>query len=141
MVQITKKLEIPDKEIRFTFSRSRGPGGQNVNKVNTRATLRFDISSSSSLTPEQKRALKKKLHNRITKNGVLTISSDRFRSQKANREDSLRRFVELLALALKPNPKRKKTSVPLALKERRLKEKKHRSMIKKERSKNFLKEW
>ncbi len=141
MVKITKKLEIPDEEIRFTFSRSSGPGGQNVNKVNTKATLRFEINSSKGLTPEQKKVLKRRLHNRISQNGVLTVSSDRFRSQRANREEALRRFVELLTKALKPRPKRKKTSVPRAARERRLREKKHRSRIKAARRKDLSGEW
>ncbi len=141
MVKITKKLEIPDEEIRFTFSRSSGPGGQNVNKVNTKATLRFDINSSKGLTPEQKKVLKRRLHNRISQNGVLTVSSDRFRSQRANREEALRRFAELLNQALKPRPKRKKTSVPRAARERRLREKKHRSRIKAARRKDISGEW
>ncbi len=141
MVKITQKLEIPDEEIRFTFSRSSGPGGQNVNKVNTKATLRFDIDSTKSLTPEQKKVLKRRLHNRISRNGVLTVSSDRFRSQRANREEALRRFVELLNQALKPRPKRKKTSIPRAARERRLREKKHRSRIKAARRKDLSSEW
>ncbi len=141
MVKITKKLEIPDEEIRFTFSRSSGPGGQNVNKVNTKATLRFDINSTKGLTPEQKKVLKRRLNNRISQNGVLTVSSDRFRSQRANREEALRRFVELLNQALKPRPKRKKTSVPRAARERRLREKKHRSRIKAARRKDLSGEW
>ncbi len=141
MVKITKKLEIPHEEIRFTFSRSSGPGGQNVNKVNTKATLRFDIDSTKGLTPEQKRVVKRRLHNRISQNGVLTVSSDRFRSQRANREEALRRFVELLSQALKTRPRRKKTSVPRAARERRLREKKHRSRVKAARRKDLSDQW
>ena len=138
MIEITRKLAIPEGELRFTFSRSGGPGGQNVNKVSTKATLRFDVSASKALNPEQKAAVKKRLASRISRNGVLVISSDRHRSQHANRREAVQIFQRLLKDALKTRPQRKRTTISRAAKERRLKEKRHRSRIKQMRSKSFL---
>ena len=130
-------INIPDNEIRFIFSRSSGPGGQNVNKVNTKATVKFDIMASNALNPEQKERIRKRLSSRISRNGILTVSPDRFRSQQANRKDALERLSRLLSEALRVKPKRKKTSVPKAAKERRLREKRHRGEIKKTRRKDY----
>ncbi len=140
-MKILKHTVIPDREIRFIFSRSRGPGGQNVNKVNTKATAIFDVMASKGLSVAQKERIKKKLSSRLSRNGILVVSSDRFRSQKANREDALKRIASILEEALKERPKRKRTTVSASAKERRLREKKHRSRIKKARKKDFLKEW
>ncbi len=140
-MKILKHTVIPDREIRFIFSRSRGPGGQNVNKVNTKATAIFDVMASKGLSVAQKERIKKKLSSRLSRNGILVVSSDRFRSQKANREDALKRIASILKEALKERPKRKRTTVSASAKERRLREKKHRSRIKKARKKDFLKEW
>ncbi len=136
MVKINN-IKIPDNEIRFIFSRSSGPGGQNVNKVNTKATVKFDIMASKALGLEQKERIRKRLSGRISRNGILTVSSDRFRSQQANRKDALDRLSRLLSEALRVKPKRKKTSIPKAAKERRLREKRHRGEIKKTRRKDY----
>ncbi len=141
MIRINNNLEIPEREIRFTFSRSSGPGGQNVNKVSTRATLRFDVNGSRSLTEEQKAMVRRKLASRISRNGVLMVSADSHRTQKANRYAALKRFSELIAWALKKRIPRKRTRVSRAARERRLRKKKHRSMIKKARSKRFDRDW
>ncbi len=139
-IEIGRYAAIPSKELRFTFSRSSGPGGQNVNKVNTRATLHFDVEGSKALTAEQKAIVKKRLASRLTRNGVLLISSDRHRSQHANRQETIRTFERLLAEALRPKVPRKKRSVPKAAKERRLRAKRHRSKIKRLRAKKGM-EW
>jgi ribosome-associated protein len=134
MIEINRQLIIPEDEVRFTFSRSGGPGGQNVNKVNTKVTLWFDVLGSPSLSEDQKQKIQHRLGNRITKDGILQIVSAQFRTQKANREDAERRFAHLLANALQDRPRRKKTRIPKRVNEARLQTKKRRSMLKASRS-------
>ncbi len=141
MIRINKDLVIPEREIRFKFSRSGGPGGQNVNKVNTRVTLRFNVDASESLTEEQKALIRKRLSSRISRNGILMVTAGLHRTQKANRDAALKRFSQLMATALKKAIPRKKTRVGGAARERRLREKRHRSMIKKARRKSFESDW
>ena len=133
MIRITDQISIPEDELRFTASRSSGPGGQHVNKASTRVTLRFDLANSASLTQDQKQLLLEKLPTRISKQGVLRVVSQKTRSQAANREVALERFAELLRQALEVRPKRKPTKVPAAAEEKRIARKKHRGHIKKER--------
>lgn len=135
MIEITNRISIPDEELRFTASRSGGPGGQNVNKVNTRVTLWFDILNSPSLFEEDKERIMGRLGSRIDKDGILRVVAQETRSQAANRELALERFVELLQSALKQVPIRKKTRVSKGAKLRRLEDKRQRSMLKNERSK------
>jgi len=133
MVEIGRKLSIGDDELVFKSSRSSGPGGQNVNKVNTRITLLFDVANSPSLTASQRRLILAKLATRIDKNGVLRVISQKFRTQKANRNAAVEKFRMLLGEALAPKPVRKKTSVPYAARQKRLQNKKHRSLLKQQR--------
>lgn len=133
-IEILGNIYIPDTELRFTFSRSGGPGGQNVNKVSTRVTLWFDLNGSSSLTEGQKQKIRSRLGNRMNEAGILSISSSSFRTQKANREDAVRRFQALLSAALAERPARKKTRVPRRVKAKRLQAKKRRSRLKSTRS-------
>src|SRR5215470_8764392 len=116
-------LGIPENEVRFSASRSGGPGGQNVNKVSSKVTLAFDVRSSSALSEEQKRRIIGRLATRISKEGVLQIVSQRTRSQDLNRDDVLVRFAELLRRALTPQRPRIKTGIPGAAKEQRVDEK------------------
>jgi ribosome-associated protein len=134
MIQITDQLWIPEEELKFTASRSSGPGGQHVNKVSTRVALRFDVLNSPSLSADQKRRILNKLATRVSKAGVLRVVSQQTRSQAANKEAALERFVALLQQALKKPPKRKPTKVSSAAKQKRLDEKKHRGKVKRERS-------
>jgi ribosome-associated protein len=134
MIRITDQISIPEDELRFTASRSSGPGGQHVNKASTRVTLRFDLANSPSLTPEQKQLLLERLPTRISKQGVLRVVSQKTRSQAVNREIALERFVELLKQALELRPKRKPTKLPAPAKEKRIAHKKHRGHLKRERS-------
>jgi len=134
MIIINEKLAIPKREIRFTFSRSSDPGGQNVNKVSTRASLLFDVDRSLSLSLEHKARIRNRLTSRIRHKGILRITAGNQRSQKANRDAALKCFVRLLASALREKPPRKKTTVSKAAKEKRLQGKKHRSRIKQARS-------
>ena len=130
MIRITGSLSIPESELSFTFSRSSGPGGQNVNKLNTRATLQFDVASSPSLSAAQRSRILEKLSTRISGGGVLRVVSQKHRTQKMNREAATERFAELLREALARKRPRRKTGVPTAVKKRRLEDKRRRSRVK-----------
>jgi len=134
MVQVLAHLEIPDDELEFATSRSSGPGGQNVNKVNTRVTVLFDVGHSSALTDEQRDLLLARLGGRISRAGVLRVVSQRHRTQLANREAALERLAELLRQALAEQPERVPVKIPAAVTARRLEEKRQRGAVKKERS-------
>jgi len=134
MIPIDDTLAIPDEEVTFATSRSGGPGGQNVNKLETRVTLRFDLAGSTALSEEQKARLRERLATRITRDGVLQVSSQKHRSQGANREAAVERFAELLRANLREEPPRKKTRPSRAAKARRLEEKRRQSQRKRERS-------
>jgi len=129
-IVIDTHLTISRAELEFKFSRGGGPGGQNVNKVETRVELLFDVLQSKSLTEEQRGKIAKHLHSRITADGILHIIAGESRSQWDNREIAVDRFTELIRKALKPAKKRKKTRVPKESKERRLEAKKRRGDIK-----------
>ncbi len=135
MIQINETVNIPDDELTFTASRSSGPGGQYVNKVNTRITLWFDVGESSSLSDDQKNRIKTHLSTRISKTGMLRIVAQNSRSQLTNKEVATQRFVALIREALQENPPRKKTRTPLKARQQRIDEKKHRSRFKKLRFK------
>jgi ribosome-associated protein len=133
MIPIDEELAISDEEVAFTTSRSGGPGGQNVNKLETRVTLRFDLDGSPSLSEEQKARLRQRLATRITKQGVLHVTAQRHRTQAANREAAVERFAELLRENLREEAPRKKTRPSRAAKTRRLEAKRRRSLRKRER--------
>ena len=134
MIKIKEGISISGDELYFTASRSSGPGGQNVNKVSTRVTVLFSVTDCESFSDEEKLQILKRLATRINKEGVLRIVSQRFRTQKANREAATGRLIELLKCALEKKPVRKKTKVPLRVKQRRLENKKKRGMLKRQRS-------
>ena len=134
MIAILDGLEIPEHELDFAVSRSGGPGGQNVNKVSTRVTLRFNVDSSESLNKDQRRRIHSRLATRINKEGILQVTSQRTRSQELNRADVLERFAELLREALHKEPPRIPTRVSRAAKIKRVEEKKKRTEIKVGRS-------
>lgn len=138
MIEIPGKLNIPDSELRFTFSRSSGPGGQNVNKVNSRVTLWFDVQGSTSLTAAQRQKILSRLANRVNEAGILSVTSTSHRSQRANREDVVQRFQTLIAAALVERTVRKKTRIPRRVHEKRLQSKKRKGMIKSLRTKKVF---
>lgn len=130
MLVIHPRLAIPEQEILFTYSRSPGPGGQHVNKVNSRVTLWFDVDGSPSLSESEKVRLHQRLSTRINKEGRLWLVAFASRSQHANRESALLRFVALLREAFTDERPRLATAVPKASKRRRLAAKKHRATLK-----------
>ncbi len=130
MIEITKDIFIPENELVFKTSRSSGPGGQNVNKVNTRVTLLFDIYRSEGLSDTQKQRILARLKSRTDRNGVIRIVSQKHRTQSANRRATIERLGRLLADALKTKPVRKRTQTPYSAKQKRLQDKKKRSLLK-----------
>lgn len=128
---------IPDlsAELIFQTSRSSGPGGQNVNKVNSKVELRFNISNSQLLTEEQKEILITKLSAKINLEGYLVVVSQKDRSQLANKEDVIRKTYEMFAKALKPVKSRKSTRPTRSSIEKRLNEKRLKAEVKQNRQK------
>lgn len=112
ILRITARLQIRRRELSFRFSRSGGPGGQNINKVSTRVTLRFDVAASGSLSDAQRTRIGQRLRTRITRAGVLQIVSAKHRTQAANRRAAVERFIELVSQAVRPVKRRKQTAVP-----------------------------
>ena len=132
-IRIFEGLEIPLAEISFTTARSSGPGGQHVNKTETKVTLIFDLDGSTALDEGQKALLRAQLATRISKSGQLRMASQRHRSQKANRDATIERFVDLVGAALTPQRERRTTRVPRRVKRQRLEEKRRTAEKKRQR--------
>lgn len=134
-VRVSRSVEIPAPELRFRFSRSSGPGGQNVNKRDTKVELLFDVAGSPSLGPRQRERIMRKLASRIDSDGVLHLVVSEERTQGRNRETAIERFCELIRDALKPDPpKRRPTRPSKQAVERRIRSKKLRGERKRERT-------
>jgi ribosome-associated protein len=130
---VTHRIVIADSELDESFIRSSGPGGQNVNKVSSAVQLRFDVVRSPSLTDTAREALLR--GGRLTRDGVLVITAQRFREQERNRADARARLVDIVRKAAIPKPVRRATKIPKASKRKRLDGKKHRAEIKRGRAK------
>ena len=130
MIPITNHIAIDESEIQESFIRSSGPGGQNVNKLATAVQLRFDVRNSPSLPDEVRARLERLAGRRLTRDGVLVITAQRYRTQERNRDDALTRLIELIrAAAVRPTPRRP-TRPTLGSKVRRLEGKKRRGDVK-----------
>ena len=133
MLRINDDLSIDESELNYEFARSSGPGGQNVNKVETKVTLKWAVANSAALSDEEKRRVSDALASRITKDGVLRVTSQRHRTREANRHAAIGRFIELLDDALVVRAPRKKTRVSRSAKKRRIEGKKRRGLVKRMR--------
>jgi ribosome-associated protein len=134
MILISDDLTLDEREISETFVRASGPGGQNVNKVASAVQLRFDIKGSPSLPEPVKTRLMRLAGQRVTQDGVIVITAQRFRSQERNREDARDRLVALIRRALEPPKARRKTRPSTAQREERLAAKARRSTVKRRRT-------
>ncbi len=132
---VGRRIRIPRREFCLTFMRSSGPGGQNVNKVNTKVRLRWQVVDSGSLPTEVKERLLTKYRRRITAEGELLITSQRYRDQSRNVEDCVEKLREMLVtVSATPRP-RKKPRLSRAARERRLQQKREQSVRKRLRRK------
>lgn len=134
MLRITPRIGIADAELEESFVRASGPGGQNVNKVSSAVELRFDAANSSSLPDDVRTRLIRLAGSRATKDGVIVIRAERFRTQERNRADARDRLTRLIARAAARPKRRVRTKPTRASVERRLKAKARRSRIKRGRA-------
>ena len=127
LLEVNDRIRIPDRELHWSFVRAGGPGGQNVNKVASKAVLRWDVIRSPSLPPAVKARLRSQQRGRITTEGELVLSSQRFRDQEKNRQDCLEKLLGLVRQAATTPKPRKPTRPTRGSKAARLREKRHRT--------------
>jgi ribosome-associated protein len=130
MIRITDAIALDEREIEEAFIRSSGPGGQNVNKVATAVQLRMDLRRSPSLPDDVRARAEKLAGRRLTADGVLVITAQRFRTQERNRADAMTRLVNLLRQAATPPRPRRATRPPAASRRARVEAKRHRASVK-----------
>jgi len=133
-------FSIPESELSFSLSRSGGPGGQNVNKVETRVTLAWNINRSAILSEEQRAMIRTKLKNRISASGDVVLHCGTHRSQLRNKEEVIRRLTAFVQEALAEKPERKKTKPSRRAREKRLSSKREHSQKKESRKQPILPE-
>jgi ribosome-associated protein len=134
MIQVTPSLALDPAELHEDFLRSSGPGGQNVNKLETAVQLRFDARHSPNLPEDVRARLERLAGHRLTQDGVVVITAQRFRTRERNRVDALERLLDLIrAAAEPPPPKRRKTRPTLGSQKRRLESKTRRGDVKRMR--------
>ena len=138
MPPIPNRIQIPDEELEEQFIRASGPGGQNVNKVSSAVELRFDVRRSPSLSEPQRIRLSRIAGRRLTKDGVIVLRADRFRTQEQNRADARARLMALLEEAAHEPKARIKTRPTRASKERRIDAKARRADVKRGRGRQRL---
>lgn len=130
-------MVLPVHEMEFTYVRSSGPGGQNVNKVNSKCVLRWNPFLSSFLSDPVKARFQERHASRLTNDGEIVISSDKFRDQKRNYEDCLEKIRQMVTEVLRPPKTRRKTKPTRSSQKRRLNEKSSHSKKKRDRSSNW----
>ncbi|MGW8256135.1 MAG: alternative ribosome rescue aminoacyl-tRNA hydrolase ArfB [Thermoguttaceae bacterium] len=133
MLIVTPEIRVSKREFTFTYARSSGPGGQNVNKLNTKATLRWPVQTSASLPAAVRRRFLAKYGNKITGQGDLLITSQRFRDAGRNAADCLEKLRRMLLTVAKPPKTRRPTKPTRAATKRRLDEKRRHSDRKRQR--------
>jgi ribosome-associated protein len=129
-LEITPNLKIPDAELRLSFARSSGPGGQNVNKVSSKAVLHFDALTTPSLPADVRQRFLERYQSRLTNAGEIVIHSDEFRDQPRNIQSCHDKLRDMILAVLRPPKKRRPTKPTRGSKVRRLNEKKKRSDVK-----------
>lgn len=134
---IKNGIVIPYHELQISTSRAGGPGGQHVNKTETRVTIRWNVKETSALPEHLKERVLKNLASRLTVDGDLIVHNSESRSQTQNKKNALTQLVAIIRKALLVPKKRIKTKVPKKEKAKRLQEKKKRGQLKKERSKKL----
>jgi ribosome-associated protein len=134
MIRVNARIALDEREIQEDFVRASGPGGQNVNKVSTAVQLRFDVVHSPSLPDPVRERLIALAGRRLTQDGVLILSAERYRSQRRNRDDALERLIELIREACEVGTPRRPTRPTLASTKRRLDSKQRRGETKKLRA-------
>lgn len=134
MLTVDDEIRVPLRELNFTFARSSGPGGQNVNKTATKATLRWDVAGSPSLPDAVRARLLARYPRRLTRTGELVITSQRFRDRGRNVADCLEKLRALLLSVATPRTPRRPTRPTAASRSRRLADKRRRSAVKSKRS-------
>ena len=134
---INGQVTIPDAELEITTSRSSGPGGQHVNKTDTRVTVRWNLEASTQLSEAQRDRARRNLESRLTADGDLLVHCDTHRSQRRNRDEALQRLAALLRAALVPPKFRRKTRPSAASRRKRLENKRRRGDIKQSRGKKY----